>query len=220
MIGGQIVKNMKDLKIFIADDHQILIDGLTSFFNELDGFEIIGHANDGLILLQEIAAKSPDLILLDLNMPKLNGVETLKKLKINYPNIKIIILSNYHQSQLINETKALGANGYVLKNGSKSDLLTAIEAVQCGKLYFPEKEEIKTNNQFVFTDEFMKKHQLTKREVEIIRLVCQELSSKEIADQLFIAAFTVTTHRRNILNKLDIKNTPGLINFAKQNGIA
>ncbi|TKC05387.1 response regulator transcription factor [Pedobacter polaris] len=210
---------MENLKIFIADDHQILIDGLTSFFNELDGFEVIGHANDGLILLQEIATKTPDIVLLDLNMPKLDGMATLKKLKDNYPNIKVIILSNYHQSQLIKEAKALGANGYVLKNGSKSDLLSAIETVQTGKFYFPE-EESKIENQSLFTDEFMKKHQLTKREVEIIRLVCKELNSKEIADKLFIAEFTVTTHRRNILSKLEIKNTPALINFAKQNGIA
>lgn len=210
---------MGNLKIFIADDHQILIDGLTSFFNELAGFEVIGHANDGLVLLQEIATKVPDFILLDLNMPKLDGMATLKKIKSSYPNIKVIILSNYHQSQLIKETKALGANGYVLKNGSKSDLLSAIETVQNGKFYFPVEEE-QPNNQFVFTDEFMKKHQLTKREVEIIRLVCEELSSKEIADKLFIAEFTVTTHRRNILSKLAIKNTPALINFAKQNGIA
>jgi DNA-binding NarL/FixJ family response regulator len=211
---------MNNLKIFIADDHQILIDGIISFFNELDGFEVIGHANDGVNLLREIATNIPDIILLDLNMPKLDGIATLKKLKENYPNIKVIILSNYHQSQLIKETKAIGANGYVLKNGSKSDLLNAIETAQKGKLYFPEEEEVNLNTELVFTDEFMKKHQLTKREVEIIRLVCQELSSKEIGDKLFISEFTVTTHRRNILSKLDIKNTPALINFAKQNGIS
>lgn len=210
---------MTNLKIFIADDHQLLIDGLTSFFKELDGFEVIGHANDGLVLLQEIATKVPDIILLDLNMPKMDGMATLKNIKANYPNIKVIIISNYHQSQLIKETKALGANGYVLKNGSKSDLLSAIETVNSGKMYFPEEEE-KTNNNSVFADEFMKKHQLTKREVEIIRLVCQELNSKEIAEKLFIAEFTVNTHRRNILSKLGMKNTPALINFAKQNGIA
>lgn len=210
---------MTNLKIFIADDHQLLIDGLTSFFKELDGFEVIGHANDGLVLLQEIATKVPDIILLDLNMPKMDGMTTLKNIKANYPNIKVIIISNYHQSQLIKETKDLGANGYVLKNGSKSDLLSAIETVNSGKMYFPEEEE-KTNNNSVFADEFMKKHQLTKREVEIIRLVCQELNSKEIAEKLFIAEFTVNTHRRNILSKLGIKNTPALINFAKQNGIA
>lgn len=210
---------MTNLKIFIADDHQLLIDGLTSFFKELDGFEVIAHANDGLVLLQEIATKVPDIILLDLNMPKMDGMATLKNIKANYPNIKVIIISNYHQSQLIKETKALGANGYVLKNGSKSDLLSAIETVNSGKMYFPEEEE-KINNNSVFADEFMKKHQLTKREVEIIRLVCQELNSKEIAEKLFIAEFTVNTHRRNILSKLGMKNTPALINFAKQNGIA
>lgn len=210
---------MGDLKIFIADDHQILIDGLISFFNELDGFEVIGHANDGAFLLQEIATITPDIILLDLNMPKLDGISTLKTLKANYKNVKVIILSNYHQSQLIKETKALGANGYVLKNGSKSDLLAAIETVRSGKLFFPE-EDVKQTSQFVFTDEFMKKHQLTKREVEIIKLICEEMSSKEIGDKLFISEFTVTTHRRNILSKVDVKNTAGLINFAKQNGIA
>jgi DNA-binding NarL/FixJ family response regulator len=211
---------MVNLKIFIADDHQILIDGLISFFNELEGFEVIGYANDGINLLREIAVKAPDIILLDLNMPKLDGISTLKKLKESYPNIKVIILSNYHQSQLIKETKSLGASGYVLKNGSKSDLLTAIETAQSGKLYFPEVDEVNLDTQRVFTDEFMKKHQLTKREVEIIRLVCEELSSREIGEKLFIAEFTVTTHRRNILSKLGLKNTPGLINFAKQNGIA
>ncbi|RZJ46463.1 MAG: response regulator transcription factor [Flavobacterium sp.] len=220
MIDGKQKTKMADLKIFIADDHQILIDGIVSFFNELEGFEVIGYANDGINLLRDIAVKTPDIILLDLNMPKLDGISTLKRLKENYPNIKVIILSNYHQSQLIKETKALGASGYVLKNGSKSDLLAAIETVQSGKLYFPEAEEINLDTQRVFTDEFMKKHQLTKREVEIIRLVCEELSSKEIGDKLFIAEFTVTTHRRNILSKLGLKNTPGLINFAKQNGIA
>ncbi len=210
---------MSNLKIFIADDHQILIDGIISFFNELDGFEVIGSANDGLNLLQEIATKTPDIILLDLNMPKLDGISTLKKIKANYPNIKVIILSNYHQSQLIKETKALGANGYVLKNGSKSDLLTAIEAAHSGKYHFPEEKEV-PETQTYFTDEFLKKHHLTKREIEIIKLVCQELSSKEIGEKLFIAEFTVTTHRRNILSKLNLKNTPALINFAKENGIA
>lgn len=210
---------MPNLKIFIADDHQILIDGITAFFNDLEGFEVIGSANDGINLLREIATKVPDIILLDLNMPKLDGIATLKKLKSNYPNIKIIILSNYHQSQLIKETKALGANGYVLKNGSKSELLSAIETVQSGKLFFPAELE-SPDTPLVFTDEFMKKHHLTKREVEIIRCVCDEMSSKEIGEKLFIAELTVTTHRRNILSKLGLKNTPALINFAKENGIA
>lgn len=210
---------MPNLRLFIADDHQILIDGITAFFNDLPDFEVIGSANDGEMLLREIATKTPDVILLDLNMPKLDGIATLKKLKDNYPNVKVIILSNYHQSQLIKETKNLGAYGYVLKNGSKTDLLKAIEAAQQGKYFFPEEKETPDTN-LVFTDEFMKKHHLTKREVEIIKLVCAEMSSKEIGDKLFIAELTVTTHRRNILSKLGLKNTPALINFAKENGIA
>lgn len=209
---------MSNLKLFIADDHQILIDGIISFFSELEGFEVIGSANDGLHLLQELATEVPDIILLDLNMPKLDGLSTLKQIRINYPSIKVIIVSNYHQTQLVKEAKALGAHGYVLKNGSKSDLLTAIEAVNSGKYSFPQEKEAPLTQPF-FTDEFLKKHHLTKREVEIIKLVCEELNSKEIGEKLFIAEFTVTTHRRNILNKLQLKNTPALINFAKENGI-
>ncbi len=214
---------MDTLKIYIADDHQILIDGLSSFFKE-QGMEVIGHANDGQSVIRDLYNKRPDVILLDLNMPKLDGLSALEKIKLNFPGIKVIILSNYHQTQLIKQAREKGANGYLVKNGSKDELLKALEHVQHQDSFFESAQPATAADTFaentLFADEFTKKHNLTRREVDIIRMICSGLSTKEISDKLFIAEFTVSTHRRNILGKLQLKNAAALINFARENGIA
>jgi len=209
------------LKLYLADDHQILIDGLIAFFHEIEGFEVIGFANDGATMLRDLQIKTPDIILLDLNMPRLDGIKALEQIKMGFPTVKVIILSNYHQTKLIKEAKEKGARGYLLKNGSKKELFEAIELVRRGGLYFKLEELAEdTDINTVFSDEYMLKYQLTKREVEIIKMVCLEWNSREISEKLFISESTVNTHRRNIFSKLDIKNTPALINFARANGIS
>ncbi|TDG37824.1 response regulator transcription factor [Pedobacter changchengzhani] len=210
---------MTKTSLYIADDHQILIDGLTAFFHTTDDLEVIGHANDGMTLLRELNHKKPQIILLDLNMPKFDGLKTLQRLVIDYPQIKVIILSNYDQAHLIKETEKMGAKGYLLKNGSKKELLEAIEAVKNGGTYFNIKEPIEDTESDVFVDVFKKRFQLTKREIEIIRLVCNGASTPELSKKLFIAENTVNTHRRNIMYKLDVKNVAGLIGFARENGL-
>jgi DNA-binding NarL/FixJ family response regulator len=216
--GGKM--NLNLVKLYLADDHQILIDGLISFFNEIKTIEVVGTANDGSTLIREIHKKQPDIILLDLNMPKLDGVKTLERLKKEYPWIKVIILSNYHQSQFIKDARENGASGYVLKNGSKKELLDAIEIVKNGGQYFNIKEpEIADTESNQFKDDFIKQYQLTKREIEVIKLICNELSTRQISDKLFISEYTVNTHRKNILRKLDVKNSAGMINFARQHGL-
>lgn len=211
---------MERVKLYLADDHQILIDGLVSFFRETGRIDVVGTANDGVKLLQEVNLLQPDMILLDLNMPRLDGVKTLEHLVSEYPRIKVIVLSNYHQSHLIHEIQTMGAHGYLLKNGSKQELLEAIEAVGQGKTYFKVQEKLPDEPDGLFNDEFLKKHQLTRREIEIIRLICQGLNSVEISQKLFISDFTVKTHRKNILRKLGVKNVAGLMNFAAQQGIS
>lgn len=211
---------MEPVKLYLADDHQILIDGLVSFFRETGRVNVVGTANDGVKLLQEVNLLQPDMILLDLNMPRLDGVKTLEHLVREYPRIKVIVLSNYHQSHLIHEIQAMGAHGYLLKNGSKQELLEAIDAVGQGKTYFKIGEKLPDEPEGLFSDEFLKKHQLTRREIEIIRLICQGLNSAEISQKLFISDFTVKTHRKNILRKLGVKNVAGLMNFAAQQGIS
>ena len=210
---------MSSTSLYLADDHQILIDGLTAFFDNTEELEVIGHANDGMTLLRELNHKKPQIILLDLNMPKFDGLKTLQRLVLDYPQIKVIILSNYDQAHLIKETEKMGAKGYLLKNGSKQELLEAIETVKNGGTYFNIKEAEEETGDEVFVDVFKKRFQLTKREIEIIRLVCNGASTPELSKKLFIAENTVNTHRRNIMYKLDVKNVAGLIGFARENGL-
>jgi len=209
------------VKLYLADDHQILIDGLIAFFNTFSDIEVVGHANDGVTLLREIQTRNPNIILLDLNMPKLDGIKTLQRLQKDYPYIRVIVLSNYNQSQIIKEARDSGAKGYVLKNGSKDELIEAIETVKNGGMYFKEGGPSPLPSETTtFSDDFTQQYQLTKREIEIIRLICKELTTRQIADKLFIAEFTVNTHRKNILRKLNVKNSAGVINFATQHGLA
>ncbi|RYY35012.1 MAG: response regulator transcription factor [Sphingobacteriaceae bacterium] len=212
---------MKPARIYIVDDHQILIDGLQAFFNSVPNVEVAGTANSSAKLLQEVHLLQPDIILLDLNMPKTDGMATLDILQKDHPRIKVIILSSYHQSYFINDARKKGAKGYLLKNGSKTELLNAIEIVAGGGVWFTDVENAKDEEEdnSAFTDDFKKKYQLTRREIEIIKLIAEGLSSHEIGEKLFIAENTVTTHRRNILLKLEVKNTGSLLNFARQHGI-
>jgi len=211
--------NPNIVKLYLADDHQILLDGLTAFFNELPDYEVVGYCNDGLTLLRELQKRMPDIVLLDMNMPKLDGISTLKQIKKEYPQIKVIILSNYSQSQFIKEARENGANGYILKNGSKKELLDAIETVKNGDLYFEKSLSEYKAEPNRFDDDFIKKHQLTKREIEIIKLICAELSTREIGEKLFNSEYTINTHRKNILAKLNVKNSAGIINFAREHGL-
>ncbi|RYZ75578.1 MAG: response regulator transcription factor [Proteobacteria bacterium] len=210
---------MKHTKLFLADDHQILIDGLIAFFNSEDHIEVCGHANDGIAMLRALHSLQPDLVILDLNMPKLDGVKTLERMAVEYPNIQVIVLSNYNQSQLIREVRAKGAKGYLLKNGSKAELLEAIETVRNDGTYFQVAEEQEQPENSIPADMFKLRYQLTKRELEIITLICKGASTPELSEKLFISENTVNTHRRNIMYKLDVKNVAGLIGFARENGI-
>jgi DNA-binding NarL/FixJ family response regulator len=204
------------VRIFIADDHQILVDGLLSFFETAEGFEVVGSANDGRSLLSALPAAAPNIVLLDLNMPGMDGVAALQQIVQRHPSIRVIILSNYHQSGLIKSCEDKGAWGYLLKNGSMDDLVDGINSVMAGKKHFPAAVEIPEEKPH-FLDSFLQQYSITTREIDIIRSICKELSSKEIASQLHISEFTVNTHRRNIMRKLNVRNAAGIINFAAQN---
>lgn len=206
-------------RLIIADDHQLLIDGLIAVLQESAEWEILPPVNDGRQLLDRLAVLPVDIVLLDLNMPHIDGIKTLELLKKQHPHTKVLILTNYNQPQLQAEVRKLGANGYLLKNASAVVLKSAIRAVLAGKEYFEELTHPEAALPAYFIDEFMKKYQLTRREVEIIKMVGSELTSKEIGHQLSISEFTVNTHRKNILRKLELRNTAGLLNFAKQHGI-
>lgn len=207
---------MKRYKIVLADDHPFLLEGIANILKSQPQLEIVATVKDGFELMKIMPVQSPDIVLLDLNMPGYDGMQCLQKIKDAYPATSVIVLTSYSQPELIEEIKKLKGDGYVVKDASVQQLLEAIVKVTEGKKYFPEPAGRSPEASAFFVDGFLKKYSLTKRELEIIRLVCREMSTKEMAAELFLSELTINTHRRNILRKLDLKNVAGLVNFAKE----
>jgi len=206
--------------LILADDHPIVLEGIQAYLKKDERFKVLAIVNNGLELLNSPFLTNADLILMDLNMPGLDGLETLDKLKTLGIEAKIIILTNYHSSELIKDCKLKGANGYMVKSDELPALESTILKVLRGDAVFPELAEKEMNSGFSFFDDFLKKYKLTKREVEIIRLVCQNLKTKAIADRLYLSEFTIHTHRKNIMRKLDIgDSTLALYDFALKNNL-
>ena len=205
-------------RLIIADDHPLLIDGLKKVLEEIEGITVVATAGNGKELISLLRSTAADMVLLDLQMPKTDGIDALKILKQEFPKIKIIIFSNYGQDKLIKETKALGANGYLLKNVPSVTLKQAVIAVSEGNTWFQDLQQ-DTKQSELLTNDFIKKYRLTERETEIISKIAKGLTTKEIARELFLSEFTINTHRRNICKKLDIYTPVGLLNFAKEHGL-
>lgn len=206
------------IRLIIADDHPLLVDGVKKVLEEMDGVVVVDTANNGLQLLSLLRKSPADMVLLDLQMPKLDGIDSLKILKKDFPKIKIIVFTNYGQPKLLKEIKALGAEGYLLKNSSSIILKEAVATVAAGGMWFRDVYTEPKQSDLLVND-FMKKYQLTSRETEIIGKIAEGFTSKEIAGQLFLSEFTINTHRRNICRKLNIYTPVALLNFAKEHGI-
>jgi two-component system NarL family response regulator len=205
------------LRIIIADDHPFFVEGLKVVLEEIEGLRVLDTAANGRQLLDRLRQSPADMILLDLNMPQMDGIEVLKILKNEFPQVKVIVLTNYDHPDLLKEVETWGAKGYLLKDTSSGVLKTAIERVASGKTWFAHKTPEIPDSHYI--DDFMKKYQLTRREAEIIKMIATGLTSKEIGKQLFISEFTINAHRRNICRKLDIHTPVGLLNFAKEQGL-
>lgn len=204
-------------KVILADDHQLFIEGVRTVLAEVNDLAVIATVNDGEALMKKIQTDEVDVVLLDLNMPKLDGLKCLKEIKATKPAVKVLVLTNYNQPELIDEVRKLKADGFIVKNSSASELRDAVVKIIAGEKLFNEgqKSPVLDETSYFF-DDFLKKFKLTRREVDIIRLVCRELSSKQIAAELHLSEFTVSTHRKNIQRKLNIKNVAGLVAFAKE----
>lgn len=210
---------MNSINIYIADDHQLLIDGLASALTEYPYINIIGSANDGKKVLNDIFLNKPDVLILDLNMPQVDGLQVIEQVKQQYKSIRILVLSNYNAAHIIKEVQQKGADGYILKNGSISELVTGINAVYNGSQFFEADHQLNSPNEdSYFMDDFMKEYLLTKREYDILLLMAKGQSSIEIGEKLFISAATVSTHRRNILKKLGLKRSSEIMSLALAKG--
>ena len=208
---------MTKYKLVLADDHSFLVEGILTVLKQIARLEVAAVAKNGFELMEIVALHHPDLVLLDLNMPGYDGLQCLQKIKAGYPATKVMVLTSYTQPELIEELKKLQADGFLAKDSSAAQLTEAVEKLLSGKKYFPAIVINNTSGSPFFIDGFLKKYSLTKREVDIIRLICREMSTREMAASLFLSELTINTHRRNILKKLDIKNVAGLVNFAKDN---
>ncbi|MFL5765732.1 MAG: response regulator [Bacteroidia bacterium] len=211
---------MKKIRILIVDDHQLILDGLKSFISNVAGFAFAGEAMSGAAALSLARSAAFDIVLMDIEMEGINGIETTRQLIAEKPDTKIIALTMYNEKGMITKALEAGASGYVLKNSNKDELIEAILKVASGEKHLSgevaatmnekkstmirsEKESPDTNN-------------LTKREIEILRLIAQGLSNREVGEKLFISHRTVDTHRTNMMEKLEIKNIAGLIRYAIQ----
>ena len=204
------------IKIILADDHPVVLNGINAHFATDERFEIIAMVCNGLDLLNTVHLAAADIILLDLNMPGVDGIKVLDELIGKNINAKIIILSSYNSPELIKDCKLKGASAYIVKSDDLQNLASCILKVMDNEKIFPTFNEKTTSaDQFSFFDDFLKKYKLTKREVEIIRLVCQNLRTKDIAQRLYLSEFTVHTHRKNIMRKLYLSDsTVALYEFA------
>lgn len=206
------------IELFIADDHQMFIDGIKALLHDIKYIHIAGEANTGNEVLQKLKNTKVDIILLDIRMPDLNGIETATIISKSYPAIKILALTMYDDSNNITKMLKAGVKGYVLKNTSKDELIRAIQRLAEGNTFYSEQVVMDVMNKST-NEDTAPVLKLTKREIEVIKLIVKSMTNKEIAVQLFLSELTVKTHRQNVMQKLDVRNTAGLVKFAMDNNL-
>lgn len=214
------------LKLVIADDHKVYLESLEYLLThhpKSAHIEVVATADNGKQLLRVVKRAQPDVIIMDLNMPEKDGLEVLPILKTSFPKSKVVILTMYDNPKFIKEVFEGGGDGYLLKTCPVKEILTCIQVVMENKTYLAEGMRIFPKNLInhqaneKFFDEFLGKYNLTKREMEILILISQAKSNKEIGGLLYISDQTVGVHRKNIMRKLNLSNTAGLIKFAMDN---
>jgi DNA-binding NarL/FixJ family response regulator len=211
---------MDKTRIIIADDHQIVIDGIRALIGKNPNFKIIGEARNGKEVLELLKYLHADVILMDLDMPVMNGLDTTEAVKKKNSKCKVIGLTMHSEPGMIRAMMESGADGYVLKTADREMLFEAIDKVLMNQKYFsPEvTETLVRNNAQMGSSNNTESEKLTDREEEILILIAEGFSNKEIGEKLFISHRTVDTHRTNIMKKIDARNIAGVIRYAIKNG--
>lgn len=216
---------MKRSKILIADDHSIVRDGLKNLVRGSQELSLVGEAADGETAVRLASLKMPDLAILDISMPKLNGIEATRLIKQQHPEMKILILTIHEDEEYVYQIIRAGADGYMIKNAEKKEILAAIRAVLHEEPFFS------PGISRLIIEKFIKKAKeqdrrvsstddnLTGREREVLELIAQGQTSRQIAQKLFLSLSTVNTHRANLMQKLNIHDTAGLVRYAVQHGM-
>lgn len=209
------------INILIADDHKMIIDGIKALLAGAEDIRVIGQAMTGREVTDFVKsnAHNLDLIVLDINMPDGDGIDVTKYIRKNFPRIKVLILSMYNKPVFIKNLVEAGVSGYMLKNTGKEELIEAITKIHSGMDYFSP-EVTKSLMDSLRNPVNNPAMDLTKRELEILKLLAKALTTAEIAELLFLSTYTIDTHRKNLLSKLNLKNTPALVKYAIENGLA
>lgn len=212
------MENKQSIRVFLVDDHTLFLKGLKSLLDPLPDFSVVGEAYNGLEFLEKFEAARPDVVLMDISMPEMDGIEASKKVLEQDPNLKIITLSMYGDQEYYSRMLEIGVRGFVLKDSDIQEVKTAIHTVAEGGNYFSQpllRGLILARKENPPTE--AEDDQLSERELEVLLEICQGLSNNEIADKLFISKRTVEKHRANVLLKTGCKNTASLVVFAIKN---
>lgn len=209
------------IKLIIADDHQLFREGLANLLTDCNEIEILAQAENGIEALEKIKRLQPDVVLMDIGMPEMDGVEATRNLLSEFPDMKVIALSMHSDKQFIKGMFEAGAFGYLLKNCAYNELLDAIHTVYSGKKYLSDKiTEIMIQDYLGKSeDEQSSNNELTDRESEILKLLAEGFSANDISGKLFVSIKTINTHKQHILEKLSLKSTTELIKYALKKGI-
>tara|TARA_R110000868_G_C10732548_1_gene751736 strand:+ start:32 stop:685 length:654 start_codon:yes stop_codon:yes gene_type:complete len=213
---------MEQMNILIADDHKMFREGLAELLNKEHNMEVVGDVGSGKEIRELIGQQKVDIILMDIDMGETSGIEMTEEIKREHPDIKVLALSMHGDKSYIIKMLEAGANGYILKNAGKEEMINAIHTAANGNTYFSSQVSAKLldhiSNPLPAKKKKTEDTPLTDREIEVLVLISEEYSNPEIAEKLFISVRTVDTHRRNLLDKLGVKNTAGLVKYAIQKG--
>lgn len=213
---------MNPIRILLADDHALIRTGIRNLLEGRKDFAIVGEASDGEEVLRQVIALKPDIVIVDISMPKVSGIDATKHIKERFPDIRVLVLTMHENPEYVYQIFKSGASGYLLKNTGKEELIEAIRAVSQGKKFVsPHVSEIMISEYIRKAnarDEGSEGTQLTKREREILELIARGMNNQQIADKLFISPRTVDTHRTNIMQKLNVHDAANLVRYALEHG--
>jgi len=211
------------IKLALVDDHKLFRSGIRALLSPLDNFEIVSESGNGVELIESLSENPAEVILMDLEMPEMDGMQTTIHLKENFPNLKVIVLSMHNDEKFIIHLMEIGARGYLLKDSEPEDIVNAILSVYETGYFFSEmvsrvmlhglvkKEKVKPS--------FKTNIELSEREIDVVKLICKELTTAEIGEKLFISPRTVEGHRNNVMLKTGARNTAGIVVYAMKNGL-
>jgi len=221
---------MDRIRILLADDHELVRSGLLKLLETYKDLVVVGEAGDGLEAIEKTKTLNPDVLVIDLSMPKLSGIEATKIIRKECPKVAVLVLTMHQNEEYVYQIFKSGAGGYILKDAGKDDLASAIRTVARGEKYFSSRvseimvsgflRKTSVHDETAPSDAQGLNVSLTKREKEVLSLIAAGLNNQEISEKLFISSRTVDTHRTNIMQKLDIHDAPNLMKFAIEHGFS